>query len=140
MTSIEESIPHRAPMLLVDEIVEQTENRIVCRKTFRPEEFFTHGHFPGYPLVPGVILCEATLQTGAILLSRFTPKEGAVPVATRLDNVRFKKMVRPNDTVEIEVTLNEVVSTAYFLSGKVSLDGKIAARLDFACTVTAPQP
>lgn len=49
-------------------------------------------------------------------------------------------MVCPNDTVEIEVTLNEVVSTAYFLSGKVSLDGKIAARLDFACTVTAPQP
>ncbi len=139
MSTIEEAIPHRPPMLLVDEVVEQQENRIVCRKTFRPEEFFTQGHFPNYPLVPGVILCEATLQSGAILLSRFTPKEGAVPVATRLDNVRFKRMVRPGDTVEIEVTLNEVVSTAYFMTGKVTLDGKLAARLDFACTVAAPQ-
>lgn len=139
MNDIQNAIPHRPPMLLVDAIVEQDEKRIVCRKTFRAEEFFTQGHFPNYPLVPGVILCEATLQSGAILLSKFTPKEGAVPVATRLDNVRFKKMVRPGDTVEIEVLLNDVVSTAYFMTGKVTLDGKLAARLDFACTVASPQ-
>lgn len=125
-------------MLLVDEIVEQTEHRIVCRKTFHPDEFFVQGHFPGYPLVPGVILCESCLQSGAILLSRFTPKEGAVPVATRIDGAKFKQMVRPGDTIEMEVTLNEVVSTAYFLTGKVTVGGKLAARLDFACTVTAP--
>ncbi len=137
--AITSAIPHRPPMLLVDSIIEQTEQEIRCRKTFRPDEYFTQGHFPNYPLVPGVILCECALQSGAILLSKFTPKEGAVPVATRLDGVKFKKMVRPGDTVEIHVTLNEVVSSAYFMTGKISVDGKLAARLDFACTVAAPQ-
>jgi 3-hydroxyacyl-[acyl-carrier-protein] dehydratase len=138
--AIHAAIPHRPPMLLVDEIVEQTEQRIVCRKTFSPDDFFVQGHFPGYPLVPGVILCESCLQSGAILLSQFTPKEGAVPVATRIDGAKFKRMVRPGETIEMEVTLNEVVATAYFLTGKVTCDGKLAARLDFACTVTAPAP
>jgi 3-hydroxyacyl-[acyl-carrier-protein] dehydratase len=125
-------------MLLVDEVVEQTEQRIHCRKTFRPDEYFVQGHFPGFPLVPGVILCECCLQSGAILLSRFTPTEGAVPVATRIDGAKFKQMVRPGDTVDIEVTLDEVVSNAYFLTGKVSVVGKSAARLNFACTVAKP--
>ncbi len=136
--AIEAAIPHRAPMLLVDEIVSQSETDIHCRKTFRPDEFFTQGHFPDYPLVPGVILCECALQSGAILLASKTPKTGAVPVATRLDGVKFKQMVRPGDTIDIHATLNEVVSTAYFLSGKIFVSGKLAARLDFACTVAAP--
>ena len=135
--SIEEAIPHRPPMLLVDEIVEQNEKRIICRKTFSDADFFIQGHFPGYPLVPGVILCECCLQSGAILLSQFTPQVGVVPVATRMDGVKFKRMVRPGDTIQIEVTLNEVVSTAYFMTGKVLVEGKLAARLDFACSVAA---
>lgn len=126
-------------MLLVDEIVEQSENHILCKKTFREEEYFTQGHFPDFPLVPGVILCECALQSGAILLSEKTPQTDFVPVATRLDNVKFKQMVRPGDTVEIAVTLNEVVSTAYFMTGKITVNGKLAARLDFACSV-APKP
>ncbi len=133
------AIPHRPPMLLVDEILESTENRILCRKTFSETEYFTQGHFPNYPLVPGVILCECCLQAGAILLSRFTPRDGSVPVATRLDGVKFKKMVRPGDTIQMDVTLTEVVGSAYFLTGKVTVDGKLAARLDFACTVAVPQ-
>lgn len=133
------AIPHRPPMLLVDKILESSENRIVCGKTFGQSEHFTQGHFPNYPLVPGVILCECCLQSGAILLSRFTPQDGSVPVATRMDGVKFKKMVRPGDTIQIEVTLNEVIGTAYYMTGKVSVDGKLAARLDFACTVAAPQ-
>lgn len=133
------AIPHRPPMLLVDEILESSDNRIVCSKSFHETEHFTQGHFPNYPLVPGVILCECCMQTGAILLSRFTPQDGSVPVATRMDGVKFKKMVRPGDTIQVEVTLNEVVGTAYFLTGKVTVAGKLAARLDFACTVAAPQ-
>lgn len=139
LAAVQAAIPHRKPMLLVDEIVLQDEKQIVCRKTFGMDEHFTQGHFPGFPLVPGVILCECALQSGAILLAQFTPKEGIVPVATRMDGVKFKKMVRPGDTIEIEVTLNEVVSTAYFMTGKVTVDGKLAARLDFACSV-APIP
>jgi 3-hydroxyacyl-[acyl-carrier-protein] dehydratase len=137
-TDIEKLIPHRRPMLLVDEIVEQSEKHIVCRKRFSPEEYFLQGHFPEFPLVPGVILCECCLQSGAILLSQFTPNDGSVPVATRLDGVKFKKMVRPGDTIEIHVSLNDVVSSAYFMTGKVTVDGKLAARLDFACSVAKP--
>lgn len=139
--SILAAIPHRPPMLLVDEIVEQSQDRIVCRKSFRADEYFVQGHFPEFPLVPGVILCECTMQSGAILLAgKMTePAMGKkVPVATRMDNVKFKHMVRPGDTVQIEVTLNEVVSTAYFMTGKVTCNGKLAARLDFACTVADP--
>ena len=138
LDQIQSLIPHRKPMLLVDEVIEQTEKRIVCRKTFSNEDFFIQGHFPGFPLVPGVILCECCLQSGAILLSQFTPKDGSVPVATRIDGAKFKRMVRPEETIEIDVTLNEVVSNAYFMTGKVTVDGKLAARLDFACSVAKP--
>ncbi len=139
VAKIEAAIPHRPPMRLLDEIVEQTESRIVCRKTFRQDEYFVQGHFPDYPLVPGVIQCECCLQAGAILLSHLTPGGGKVPVATRLDGVKFKQMVRPGDTVEVEAKLNDVVGTAYFLTGRVTLNGKLAARLDFACTVADPR-
>jgi 3-hydroxyacyl-[acyl-carrier-protein] dehydratase len=137
-SAVEAAIPHRKPMLLVDEIVSQSETEIHCRKTFGSDEFFVQGHFPDYPLVPGVILCECALQSGAILLSGKTPKSEAVPVATRLDGVKFKRMVRPGDTIDIHVVLNDVVSTAYFMSAKVLVDGKLAARLDCACTVAEP--
>ena len=127
-------------MRLIDEIVSRSDDDIVCRKTFHPNEFFVQGHFPDYPIVPGVIQCECCLQAGAILLAQHTPNEdGIVPVATRMDNVKFKRMVRPGDTVEIQVTLKERVSTAYYLTGKMLLDGKLAARLDFSCSVTNPR-
>ena len=136
---ITSAIPHRPPMLLVDEILEQNEQTIRCRKTFHADEYFVQGHFPNFALVPGVILCECALQSGAILLSSKTPTTGVVPVATRMDNVKFKQMVRPGDTVEIAVTLNEVLANAYFMTGKVTCNGKLAARLDFACSVAKPE-
>ncbi len=137
---IEKRIPHRLPMRLLDEIVSEDEKRIVCRKTFGPDDFFVQGHFPNYPLVPGVIQCECCLQAGAILLQKFTPEgDDVVPVATRMDNVKFKNMVRPGDTVEVEVTLKEQLSNAFFLTGKMTCDGKTTARLDFACSVTKPR-
>jgi 3-hydroxyacyl-[acyl-carrier-protein] dehydratase len=136
---IEAVIPHRKPMLLVDEVLEQTDRTIRCRKTFQADEFFLQGHFPDFPLVPGVILCECCLQSGAILLARVTPAQGVVPVATRIDGAKFKRMVRPGETVDIEVTLNDVVSSAYFMTGRVTVNGQMAARLDFACSVAKPE-
>ena len=130
------AIPHREPFLLVDEIVEWSESRIVCTKTFSGEEDFFAGHYPGSPLVPGVLLCEAAMQAGAVLLSRFMADEaqGKVPVATRMNDVKFRRMVKPGETLRLEVELVERLSTAFFLKAKVSVDGKVAARFEFACT------
>lgn len=134
--AIENAIPHRAPMLLVDEIVEFDERRIVCRKEFRAEEFFFQGHYPDFPLVPGVILCESALQAGGVLLAKLIGADAGVPVVTRLNNVRFRRMVRPGDTIELDVELTEQVSSAYFLKARVRCGGKVAASFDFACTLT----
>lgn len=136
---IERLIPHRRPMRLIDEIVSRTDSTIVCRKTFDAEEFFLQGHFPDSPIVPGVIQCECCLQAGAVLLaSTASEMEAGVPVATRMDAVKFKRMIRPGDTIEVQVTLNERVSSACYMTGKVLLDGKVASRLDFVCSVAEP--
>ena len=130
------AIPHRPPMLLVDEIVEQSAGRIHCRKTYRDDEHFVQGHYPGQPIVPGVILCETGMQAGAVLLSQYLAGDGEqVPVATRLNNVKFKKMVRPGDTVDVVVELTEQLSGTFFLQAKISSHGKLATRFDFACTL-----
>ena len=133
-----EAIPHRPPFLLVDRIVERTENRLVGEKTFTGGEEFFAGHYPGYPLVPGVLLCEAAMQCGAILLSRqFAADAGRVPVATRLNDVRFKRMVRPGETLLMEVELTERLADAFFLTAKVTVEGKVAVRFQFACTAAS---
>lgn len=140
LEAIKAAIPHREPFLLIDEIVEQTEDRIVCRKTFSGDEFWYAGHFPDFPITPGVIMCEASMQAGAVLLAKHAEPGGdTVPVATRADNVKFKKMVLPGDAVEFEVTLNEQLAGAFFLSAKATVDGKVATRFDFACTLAPRQ-
>ena len=136
LAAIHAAIPHRAPFLLVDEVVEQTADHIVCRKTFLAQEYFFAGHYPGFPLVPGVLLCEAGMQAGAILLSRHAQgAQGRVPVATRMSDVKFKRMVRPGETIAIDVHLVERLADAFFLKAKITCDGDIAARFEFACTL-----
>jgi len=128
------AIPHRPPMLLLDEVVEWEQERIVCSKAFQSEEWFFQGHYPDFPLVPGVILCEAAMQAGAVLLSKHKLGEG-VPVVGRLNDVKFKRMIRPGDTVLIEATLDERMAGACFLSAKVTCEGKPAVTLSFAVTL-----
>ena len=134
-------IPHRPPMLLIDNIVSLQGDDIVCQKTFQADEFFFQGHYPNQPIVPGVILCEAAMQAGACLLSTKIAADsndestGKVPVVTRLNNVKFKQMVKPGDTIELAITLTERISSAFFLNSKVTVDGKLATRFDFACTL-----
>jgi 3-hydroxyacyl-[acyl-carrier-protein] dehydratase len=128
------AIPHRPPMLLLDEVVEWEHERIVCKKTFLPDEWFFQGHYPEFPLVPGVLLCEAAMQAGAVLLSKHYRGEG-VPVAGRLNDVKFKRMIRPGDTIVIETTLDERMGDATFLSAKVTCEGKLAVTLNFAVTL-----
>jgi 3-hydroxyacyl-[acyl-carrier-protein] dehydratase len=135
LEKIHAAIPHRAPMLLVDEIVEQNPESIVCRKTFHQDEYFFQGHYPDHPLTPGVILCESAVQSGAVLLSEIVEVVGGVPVLTRMGDVKFKRMVHPGDTIENHVKLDEVVSTAYYMTAQIKCNGKMVARLSFTCTI-----
>ena len=132
---IQAAIPHRPPMLLVDRVTEITDDQIVAEKTFRDDEYFFQKHYPDYPLVPGVILCECAAQAGAILLSKQTQAAGGVPVLTRLNDARFKQMVRPGDTIRSEVKIDEVVSKAFYLTAKVTCNDKMVVRFSFVCTV-----
>jgi len=137
---IKSAIPHREPFLLIDEIVDRSDERIVCRKKFTGDEFWYRGHYPGFPITPGVLLCEAAMQAGAVLLSGLIEDQpDAVPVATRANNVQFKRMVVPGDTVLIEAEMTERLANAFFLKARVTVDGKVAVRLDFACTLVNPK-
>ena len=133
-------IPHRPPMLLIDNILSLEGDDIVCQKTFQADEFFFQGHYPNQPIVPGIILCEAAMQAGSCLLSTKIAEDlnndssSKVPVATRLNNVKFKQLVKPGDTIELAITLTERVSSA-FLDAKITVGGKLATRFDFACTL-----
>jgi 3-hydroxyacyl-[acyl-carrier-protein] dehydratase len=136
LAEIYAAIPHRPPFLWVDEIVERGDKRIVCRKTFRDDEWFFAGHYPGYPITPGVILCEAAMQAGAILLARHTrPLDEAVPVAARMNDVKFKRMVRPGETIDIEVELTDEISGAWYLKATVRCGRHVAVRFEFTCTL-----
>ncbi|WP_437204175.1 3-hydroxyacyl-ACP dehydratase FabZ family protein [Planctomicrobium sp. SH664] len=136
---IQQLIPHRAPFLWLDEVLELTDNRIHARKWIDPQLDVFQGHYPAFPVLPGVLICEAAFQAGAVLIARMAPPEvGHVPVVTRLNQVQFRKLVRPGDTLDIEVELGEKVANAYFLKGKVSVEGKVSVRLEFACALAEP--
>jgi 3-hydroxyacyl-[acyl-carrier-protein] dehydratase len=140
VSEIYAAIPHRPPFLFVDEIVERSQERIVCRKTFHDGDWFFAGHYPSFPITPGVILCEAAMQAGAILLAQYEPPSAdGVPVAARMNDVRFKRMVKPGETIEMEVDLTDRAGKAWYLTAKVTCGGQLAARFEFACAM-APMP
>jgi 3-hydroxyacyl-[acyl-carrier-protein] dehydratase len=131
-----ELIPHRDPFLWLDEVVEVTETKLHARKKVDPGLDVFRGHYPGQPILPGVLLCEASMQAGAVLISRLPEGAigpGQVPVATRINNVKFKQMVRPGDTLDIHVELTERLANAFYLTAKVQVGGKTAVTFDFAC-------
>jgi 3-hydroxyacyl-[acyl-carrier-protein] dehydratase len=137
---IQSLIPHRPPFLWIDEVVELTDDSIRARKYLDPQLDVFRGHYPGFPVLPGVLQCEACFQAAAILIAKVGSVDaGEVPVVTRLNNTQFRRMVRPGETLELEAKITERLGKAFFLTGKVSVDGQIATRLEFACTTTEAQ-
>jgi 3-hydroxyacyl-[acyl-carrier-protein] dehydratase len=128
-------IPHRPPFLLVDEIVSVEGNTIHTRRRFPAEDPVFKGHFPEFPLVPGVLICEAIFQSGAILISRLAAEgfSGRVPALTRIGGAKFKRAVRPGETIEMEVSLKEHLANAWFMQGTARVEGKTAVSVEFAC-------
>lgn len=135
---IKQCIPHRDPFLWLDEVTEISDKHIVAKKLLAPTLPVFQGHYPNFPVFPGVLQCEACFQAGAVLISRLVPTgTDQVPVVTRLNNVQFRRMIRPGETIEVSAELTEQVSNAFYLKGKVSVDGKVTARLEFVCTATS---
>lgn len=139
LKAVYDAIPHRPPFLFVDEIVETVDNKIVTRTKMNASREFFKGHYPGRPIVPGVILCETAFQSGAILISRMMEDKaavsGGVPVVTRVSEVKFRKMVTPDDVIETTVEIVEKVGPAYFMKAQISSGGKNAMRCEFAVSL-----
>jgi len=124
MESIEQLIPHRPPFLFVDEIVAVGVDTITTRRRVRPDEDFFRGHYPGNPIMPGVLICEAVFQSGCAMVSRQMAANQEdlaryTPVLARVSDVRFKSIVKPGDELIIEVKLKERMGHFLFLSGSV---------------------
>jgi 3-hydroxyacyl-[acyl-carrier-protein] dehydratase len=140
MEQILKAIPHRPPFLFVDKVIELTDTKIRAIKNISPDEPFFKGHYPGNPIMPGVLICESIFQTAAILLSSiFGGASDKVPVLTRISNAKFKKIVKPGSVLEMETELVEKVSNAFFLKGKASVEGNTVATVEFACSLTKPE-
>ena len=128
-TEIEAILPHRKPMLLVDEAFLE-EGKAVGRYTVTGEEFFLQGHFPGSPVVPGVILCEMMAQTCCVLLSG--EAQGATPYFTSLNKVKFRSPVTPGNTVEFHCSITKSKRPFFFAEGKGYVDGKLCVEGEFS--------
>lgn len=106
---IEAILPHREPFLLIDEIVElELGVRAVARKTVREDEWYLKGHFPGRPIMPGVLIVEAMAQTGAVAVLSEEENRGRLALFAGIDDVRFKRLVQPGDELELTCVLERV--------------------------------
>ncbi|NTV12510.1 MAG: beta-hydroxyacyl-ACP dehydratase [Desulfobulbaceae bacterium] len=133
-------IPHRPPFLWVDRILSREPGRIETEKLIPVDLELFKGHYPAQPLMPGVLLCEAIFQSGALLIAASPELEdgeepGLVPVLTRIKNAKFKRVVRPGDLAVITVSLQEKIGSAWFMSGKLTVAGKSAVSVEFACAL-----
>ncbi len=124
-------IPHRPPFLFVDRVLEESEDTIKAEKRIDPKEPFFEGHYPGRPIMPGVLIFESIFQAGAIMMGKRIANEGRIPVLTRVNNIKLKRAVYPGDTLQIEVSLKNLVSSAAYMAGKASVNGKTAVTLEF---------
>lgn len=131
MDIIYSRIPQRPPFLFVDKIIEQDGNKIITGLTLTGEEDFFKGHFPGNPVMPGVLIQEALFQSGALLMG--SEAGGGLGVVTKVSSARFKSMIRPKDEMVMEVELVEKLANAYMFLGKTKVLGKTVAQVEFTC-------
>src|SRR5437016_14660536 len=129
---IQEIIPHRYPFLLIDKIIEiEWGKRAVGIKNVTANEHFFQGHFPGYPVMPGVLMIEAIAQVGAVAVLGMPENKGKMAFFAGIDEVRFKRQVVPGDVLRIEVTLTRVRGLIGQGNGEATVDGQLACRGSF---------
>ena len=134
---IEAILPHREPFLLLDEVLEiEPGVRVLARKHVREDEWYLAGHFPGNPIMPGVLMVEALAQTGAVAVLSEEANKGKLALFAGIDDVRFKRLVRPGETLELECVLERVRGPVGRGKARATVDGELAVRgtLTFALT------
>ncbi|HVR82585.1 MAG TPA: 3-hydroxyacyl-ACP dehydratase FabZ [Luteimonas sp.] len=129
-------LPHRYPFLLVDRVIEfEPHKRVLCYKNVTCNEQFFQGHFPGHPVMPGVLVIEALAQAGGILtqLSRESGTDGKFFYLVKIDNAKFSKMVVPGDRLELEVSLKRTIRNMALYIAIARVDGEQVACAEILC-------
>lgn len=129
---IKNFLPHREPMLLLDEVNINENGEAVGKYTVKGDEFFLQGHFPGNPIVPGVIQCEMIAQTAVALIP---DSKGATPMYTGLNNVKFKNPLLPGDTAVMTVSMTARRGIFCFAKGKLEANGKLCTSAEFSFAI-----
>lgn len=139
-------LPHRYPFLLIDRVVEfERGKRLVAIKNVTMNEPFFQGHFPGYPLMPGVLIVEAMAQAGAIIMLHEIPdRDKKLAVFTGIDKAKFRRPVTPGDQLRIEVNVLAFKSRLGRMEAQALVDGKVACQATLTCSIVSkvrePQP
>jgi len=129
--AIQKILPHRFPFLLVDRVIElEVGKRAVGIKNVSINEHFFQGHFPQYPVMPGVLIVEALAQTGGIALGTMDEYKGRIAFFAGIDKVRFKRQVKPGDTLRLEVELTQLRRSIGTASALATVDGEVACKGD----------
>ena len=139
VTRIQELLPHRYPFLLVDRVVEfEAHKRILAQKNVTINEPYFQGHFPGHPVMPGVLVIEALAQAGGILtqLSRGTLAHNKLFYLVKIDNARFSRMVVPGDVLVLDVQIRRIIRSMTFYTCLARVDGELVASADVLCAET----
>lgn len=123
LNDIKNILPHREPFLFVDEVLELSEKKIVAKRLIKDDEYFFKGHFPQEPIMPGVLIVEALAQTGGVMLLR--KYSGAIPLFMGIDKARFRKIVKPGDTLVMEVELLQERGTIVKIFGTAKVNGEL---------------
>jgi len=135
--AIEEILPHRYPFLLIDRILELEDMRVVALKNVTMNEPFFQGHFPGFPVMPGVLIVEAMAQAAAVLvLNRVEDRKNKIVFFASITEAKFRRPVVPGDQLRIEVTFLKLKPSVAKVQAKATVEGQIAAEAEIIATLS----